>query len=392
MKNPVAILLKIILCILLAVTLTGCWNRRELDTLAVVMGVGVDKLTEPGKVQITAQVVKPGEIKSKSKDGVSSADAFWNVIGTGDTVFGTLRSMTTKSSRKLFFPHNQVLIFSKSIAEDGIQKYIDFFIRDPETRMNVWVLISQDTATEVLDIKSELEKVPASNIGKLVEIEEAATSQTRAVKLKDLVVGLMSKTTGSTAPFIKTVKDGDKKIATISGTAVFKGDKLVGSMDKFEGRGLLWVLGKVKSGIIDVEDSSNNKVSIEIIRASSKIVPEIKDNKITMKVNITEEGNIGEQTGPLNLSKLPEIALLEERESEVIKSEIMAAVRKAQDLNSDVFGFGDAVHKKYPKHWKNLEDNWDEIFKKIEVVVNVDAKLRLMGRISKPTVPEKEKK
>ncbi len=392
MKNRISILLNTVICILLIVTLTGCWSRHELDTLAVVLGIGIDKLMESGKVQITAQVVKPGEIKTPSGEAGSGTEAFWNIIGTGDTIFSTLRNMTNKSSRKLFFPHNQLLIFGKSTAEEGIQKYIDFFIRDSEPRMNVWVLISQGTAKEILDVKSELEKVPANNISNLIEGHAAATSQIRAVKLKDLVIGLMSRTTASTIPFIKIVKDGDKKVAMISGTAVFKGDKLVGSMDKIEGRGLLWVLGNVKTGIIDVEDSNNDKVSLEIMRASSKIMPELNNNKISIKVNINEEGNIAEQTGPKNLAELREVALLEEKKAEVIRREVMAAVRKAQELDSDVFGFGDAIHKKYPEQWKKLEDDWDEVFKDIQVEVYVEAKLRLMGRISKPTVPEKEKK
>lgn len=393
MKNCVRKFLKTAICIILIMSLSGCWNRRELDTLGVVMGVGVDKPMESGKVQITAQVVKPGEIKLHNKEGDgSSTQAFWNVSDTGDTVFSTLRDIANKSSRKLFFPHNQVIILSKPIAEEGIQKYIDFFERDPETRVNVWVLISQGTAMGILNVKSELEKVPANNIAKLIQGEAAATSQTRAVRLRDLVTGLMSKTTASTVPFVKISSDGDKEAAIISGTAVFKGDRLVGSMDKHEGRGLLWVLGDVKSGIIEVEGSGNDKVCLEIISASSKIVPEINNNKITIRININEEGNIGEQTGPENLSKLTEVASLEKKKADVIRGEVMAAVKKAQELDADVFGFGDAVHKKYPKQWRMLEDNWDEIFKGIQVEVDVKAKLRLMGRIIKPSVPEKEKK
>jgi spore germination protein KC len=391
MKNPAQKLFKTTICILLIMSLCGCWNRRELDTLAVVMGVGIDKSMEPEKIQITAQLVKAGEIKPQNKGVGSYAQAFWNVSATGDTVFGTIRDITKKSNRKLFFPHNQVLIFDKSLAEEGIQNYIDFFNRDPKTRVNVLVLISQGPAMEVLGVKSELEKFPANNIAKLVKVHADATSQTRAVKLRDLSNWLMSKTTASTVPFIKITRDDDIKIATISGTAVFKGDKLVGNMDNIEGRGLMWVLGEVKSGIIKVADSANNKVNLEIVRASSKMVPEINNNKITIKVNINEEGNLGEQTGSENLSKLAAVEYLEKQKAEVIRSEVMAAVRKAQELDADVFGFGEAVHKKYPKQWNSLEDNWDEIFKGIEVEVEVKAKLRLMGRIIKPSVPAKEK-
>ncbi|MDP4178370.1 MAG: Ger(x)C family spore germination protein [Bacillota bacterium] len=390
MKNCADKLLKTLICILLIISLTGCWNRRELDTLGVVMGVGIDKSEEPDKVKVTAQVVKPGDIKSHNKEGSNSSQTFWNISNDGDTVFSTLRDMTNKSSRKLFFPHNQVIIFSKSIAEDGMQKYLNFFTRDHETRMNVLILISEDNASEILNVKPEFEKVPADNISKLVEGQAAATSQAPAVKLRDFLTKLVSKTTSPTAPFIKLTRDGDKKAVMISGTAVFKGDKLVGSMNKHEGRGLLWILGDVKSGIIEVEGSGNDKVCLEIISASSKIVPEIKNNKITIKVNIFEEGNIDEQTGLENLSKLSEVASLEKKKADVIKSEVISAVEKAQELDSDVFGFGDDIHQKYPKQWKNLESNWDETFKTIQVQVNVKTKLRLIGRLIKPNVQERK--
>lgn len=394
MKKHSCMFIKIFICILLIISLTGCWNRRELDTLGIVMGVGVDKPDEPGKVKITAQVVKPGEIKSAKKEGGggSGADAYLNIEDTGDTVFSTLRDMTNQSSRKLFFPHNQVLIIGRGIAEEGVRKYVDFFTRDPETRNNVWVLVAQGTAGEVLEAKPQLEKIPANNISKIVEGEAAATSQTLAVRLRDFLEKLMSKTSAPVAPIIQVSGDGDKKFAEITGTAVFKDDKLVGKLDKFEGRGLLWVLGKVKSGIINVEGPLNDKVSLEIIHAQGKLAPEIKGNEITIKITVNEEGNIGEETGNEDLSKVTEIDILEQRKTEVIRNEIMAAVKKAQELNADIFGFGDAVHKKYPKQWKSMESNWDEIFPNIKVEVKIEAKLRLMGRINRPAAPEQEKK
>lgn len=391
MKNHVSLLIKTIICILLILSLCGCWNSRELDTLAIVMGAGVDKATDSSKIQVTVQIVKPGEIKSQKNDsGGGSEKAFWNFSSTGDTIFGALRGLTRKSSRKMFFPHNQLLIFGQDIAKDGVQKYIDFYVRDPETRVGVQVMISKGRAEEILDTKSVFEKIPANSIVKMIEVETAATSQTRAIKLRDFITLLMSKTSAAIAPFIEVSEEGDEKVAMISGMAVFKGDKMIGELDKIEGRGLSWVLGEVKSTIIEVEDPSNNKVSMETIRASGKMVPELRNNKIIMKVNIMEEGNIGEQAGPENLSKLPVVALLEKKKEEVIRSEIMAAVKKAKELNADVFGLGDTVHQKYPEQWKELEANWDKIFPNIEVEVNIEAKLRLMGRIIVPTVPPKE--
>ena len=127
---------------------------------------------------------------------------------------------------------------------------------------------------------------------------------------------------------------------------------------------------------------------METIRAIGKFSPEIEGDKIKIKIDILEEGNIGEQTGPEDLSSLSEIEHLKNQKSEVIKSEVLAAIKKSKELKADIFGFGEAVGRKYPVEWRDMEDKWDEIYPKIEVEVNVKTQVRLMGRISKPTVPE----
>lgn len=391
MKSRIGFLLKIIICLLLILSTTGCWSRREMDTLAIVMGVGIDESKEPGQVQLTAQIVKTGEIKGPKKEGGGGGEkAYWNAKSTGDTVFSAVRGFTHESSRKLFFPHNDVIIFSRDIAEAGVQKYIDFFLRDHETRLNVWVLVSKGRADEVLDAKSELEKLPGRSIANLVE-NQTATSQTSAIKLIDFLTRLMSKTTAPIAPIIEVSGEGKEKTVSVSGTAVFKKDKLAGQLDKAETRGLLWVIEEVKSGIIEVDcPKGEGKVSLEITRASSKITPEIEDDRIHMKVNIKEEGNLGDQSCPENLALPPGVAFLEKEKAAVIQSEVMAALKKAQELNTDIFGFGDTIHQKYPEQWKDLENRWDEVFPNIEVEINVEAKLRLTGKLSRPAGPEQE--
>jgi spore germination protein KC len=235
-----------------------------------------------------------------------------------------------------------------------------------------------------------MEKIPSTNISKLVEGHAAATSQTRIVRLRDFASRLMSKTTAPVVPMIGVIRENGQKALKIDGTAVFKDGKMVGEMNDNESRGLLWVLGEVKSGIVKVKASETSTADIEIIRASGKMEPEIKNGKVTIKVKINEEGNIGEETGDENLSMPPAVESLERKTSEAIRSEVMEAVAKAQQLNADVFGFGDAVHRRYPKQWKDMEKKWDEIFPGIAAEVNVQSKIRLMGKINKPMVPEKK--
>lgn len=49
-----------------------------------------------------------------------------------------------------------------------------------------------------------------------------------------------------------------------------------------------------------------------------------------------------------------------------------------------IFGFGDAVHRKYPKEWKTLQTKWRDVFPTINVEIKVDARLRDTGLSSAP--------
>ncbi len=380
-------LYKFVICALVIASLCGCGTSRELNELGIVIGVGIDKDEASDAVKITAQVVKPGQISSGGKGG-GGEEAYANFEQTGRTVFAAIRGITNQSSRKLFFPHNQVLIIGRSAAEDGITKYLDFFMRDPETRLNVYVLVAKDSASEILDTKSKLERVPANSISLMLDTEATSASQEMKVRLKDLKGNLQLKTVAAVAPIIEVTEENGKKTATLNGTAIFKGDKMVGTLDKSEGRGLMWVLDEVKSGIIEVESSGGNLVALESVRAQGEFSSELVDGKVKIKVKIFEEGNIAEDAGTEDLSTLSEVAFLEQQKAEVIKSEVMAAVKKAEELNADIFGFGESVHRKYPKEWISMEDKWDELFPTIEVEVEVEAKLRLVGRINAPSVPK----
>ncbi|MCM1567671.1 MAG: Ger(x)C family spore germination protein [Dehalobacter sp.] len=393
MKNQIGFIMKVMVCFMLILPLSGCWSRHELNSLSFVVGVGLDKAEEPGEIQLTTQVVKPGELKSasvKNKSGAGGTNAYWNIKRTGYVASEIIRDFSHESSHRLYFPHNQVLIFERKLAEEGIQPYIDTFIRDSETRFNVLLVVSEDQASEVLDVSPELEKLPAINIAKLVETQKI-TSESPTVRLIDFINRLMSKSTAPIAPLIRVTGQGNEKTVEVFGTAVFKHDKLVGELNERETRGLLWVINEVKSGMINVAGpSGDGEVSLEITLAKSKMTPVIQDDTILIKLDIKAEGIVNSQSGSENLASPIIVASLEKELSAEIRKEIIAALKTAKDLNSDIFGFGDSIYWKYPSEWHELESKWDKVFPDVEVALNINTKLRSTGNISAPAVPAKE--
>ena len=391
MKKYINVGAKLIICILLASNLASCRSAHELNKLAIVMGVGIDKGMKTEPVELTLQLANVSGVKSPSKgsSGVASNAGYLNLKEKGKSISEASKAFSRKLNRKLFFSHNQVIILGKNAAEEGIEKYMDFFLRYRETRLLTWVLVSKGPAGEIFNIKPELESTPGRNIGELVR-NERDVSQIPTVNLKDFASKLMSKTTAPIAPMIEVSTDNNQKITYLSETAVFKKDKMVGTLGKRETRGLLWCTNKVKDGVVVLGTEGDDKVNIVTIQAKSKITPEIKDNEPSIKIEIKQEGDLQEQTSSEDLANPKAFAKLEKAEGEVIKEEVMAALQKSRELNADIFGFGDIIYQHYPKQWNKMEKDWEQIFKNIRVDVSVDAKLRRTGRITKPIMSKEE--
>lgn len=71
---------------------------------------------------------------------------------------------------------------------------------------------------------------------------------------------------------------------------------------------------------------------------------------------------------------------MERQMATVITNDINAALKKARELGSDIFGLGQSIYQGYPKEWKQLRDTWnDEGFKEVEVKIEVKANIRRSG-------------
>lgn len=391
MKKYIKVCIQLIICILISLNLISCSSAHELNKLAIVMGVGLDKGKEPDTIEMTVQLAKVLEMKGSSKVGDNvGTSGYVNLKEQQRTISEAVRAFSKKVNRNLFFSHNEVIIFGEDLAESGIDNYMDFFLRYRESRLLQWVLISKQPASEILDIKPDLETTPGRNIGELIKSEQEI-SQVPAIDLREFASRLMSKTTAPIAPIIEASKEDNKKITYVSETAVFKKDKMIGVLNKEETQGLLWGINKIKDGVITVAaPNDKGKVNIVTTHAKSKITPEIKDNEASIKIEIKQEGELQEQTTSEDMANPKVLAVLEKSEEDAIKKEVMLAIKKSRELNADIFGFGEIMYQHYPKQWIKMEKDWDKIYENINVDVSVNAKIRRTGRITKPINSKEE--
>ena len=407
---PAGRVLRIVAIILLAVimiTMTGCWDRREIETLGFVMAVGIDQAREEGKVQLTVHIAKPfamgGGQAGGGGGGAMQEKPFWVVSSTGYTVFEAVRNFLSQSPRRLFWAHNRFILIGEEFARKGVRDVLDWFARDGETRKRAWIVVAKGAkAADMLQVEFELERMPSEAAMGIIQSSRTGLSTIGESMLIDFLEELEGEgidpiaTRAEIIPRTREEPDirGELKrekvgsSARITGAAVFKDDRLVGWLNKPETRGFNWVMGRVRSGIIVIKKPGEEErfIGLEIMRAKSGFKSEIKNGRVSVTVKVEAEANAGDIQGFLDPLKSPEVwASMERRMATVIRNEVMSAVAKAQELDSDIFGFGAELNRRNPEKWAELKDRWDEEFPRVDVQVEVKAKLRRSGLVIRST-------
>ena len=369
--------------------LSGCFDRRELDTMGIVLGVAIDKAEQKGLTEVTVQMANPVKSGSGGEggEGKEGPSAFINVSESGGNINFIVRQMQRKMSRQIYVAHNQVLLLGEELAKNGVRDALDFFARAPEARMTVYVFVAQGKAKAALEVIPEFEKVPSTELAKILK-DQKITSRAPIVTEFEFLSSIISKTTAAVAPIVSIVNDNETERLSVAGCGVFKDSVMVGALNEKETRGLLFVKNKVKTGVMQL-DILNTPATIEIRNASSKVTPVLyTDGTAKFLVDVDMTVGIGDQSGTVNLAS-PEHAgaIVSAAEAEV-QGEILSAVDKSKTLDADIFGFGEYLHRRYPEQWKQMEEKWGELYKKITVEVTVKAKANGNGRIDKPLVQD----
>lgn len=394
MKRKLALIL---VCTLL---LTGCWDRKELNELGIVVAMALDKDDNTGNYLITAQVVRPEGTKSESRGTSAPAEI---VTASGATIFEALRNISTQFDRHAYFAHNKIVVIDEEIAKEGLIPIVDFLLRSHEIRLLTWLVVTKDVkAREILGIEHGIEIVQAAYLEGLIR-NSVSNSKTDAYNVLSFIKPLLSNEINPVAGVMEVIEqpiypiEQKSQLTTrgvqFSGLAVFKKDKLVGYLDPIETRGFNWVAGNIKSGTINVPvpGKEDKLVTIEITRASRRIEPQIKDGKFSFVIKIKEEGVIIEEQGLADVSKLEIFNKIQEEQKHAIEKEVEVAVDKLQkEFGSDILGFGRALDKKYPKEWKRVKDNWENLFPEVAYTVEVDASIRRTGLLLGPTIPSEK--
>lgn len=374
-----------IILVLFLFLLTGCDSHQDMNELGIVSALGVE--FKDDEFILSAQLVN---IKKSSETGGNSSSNVVTFVGNGKTLFECLRSITTKSSKKLYFAHLKMIIFDDSVLEGKENEIIDFFTRDGESMINYFIFASTDTPpSEILQTVTPFEEIPALYIVKLLKTSEKSYGNTYSFTFENYLDNLT--TIGKTASFTKISLNKSATDETDSTDALktTKSDFIeLGNILVYDKSKKLTELSVPLSLSFDLLNNNiinpiitlpcnNSYYTSEVMSSRTSMNFKEKENKLIFNTNITL--SISDYGCEYNLLEKENIKKLENDIKDYLEKQNNELLKLSQEYNNDFIGIGLFIKANYPNYFNFDKNDWSKegLTKlKLKSIVNVNFEKR----------------
>lgn len=379
---------------LLPFLLTGCWSANELNELTLITSMAIDKeedgylvtlaITVPSEATINAPGRSASTVVSSTK-GINACDAF--------------RKTSSKTSRTPNLSHIQNIIISEELAKEGILPAIDCVIRDDQLRPTSFLFIAKGVkAKDVLAINTSIEHSASSKITQMIKNAEVNYSIANAVSLVEFINSLTTPDKEAYLPGIGVYGDLEKgntvdnsqdvapsAIIYLAPYALFKKDKMIAWLDDYTSKGVNFLLNDVKSTMINYQCDNDRYFVLDVRKAKTKIKVNTKGKVPKFTISADIKGTICQADCRLDLTKTSKVKELENKFQRVIKQQLQKTMDGLlTNYTSDVLGLGGYIHRKDHKLWKNLNKDWEQVFKNLQYEIKVKVTIVQPGAIINP--------
>lgn len=401
---------------LLAAGAAGCWDYREVDRLAFVTVLGLDAASQGGDVHVSCLFSIPtggggggGVAGGGGGGGAAGAMPTLMEASSGMSVGDALLRLNRFTGRSISLSHTRAVIFGEQLAKRGIEPYLDILTRWYEFGRTMAVFVARPAAEKVMNIESPLVRDPAEFVMGLAE-GSPALGFAGPVRLQDVLLNLQSFRTEVVLPLLEPVSgphmhvgpgaggqgrggrpDGDTTPAVaLAGLAVFRRDRMVGTLDPAETIHWLLLTGQLNRTFLTFHDprSPRHHVVVSLNDASRRVKAGSR-SRPSLDVAVQMGGIIQEIESGKDYSTDEGRELLERHVARELQRALTRLVRRAQrEFRADIFRFGDAYATRF-LFWDDwLHYNWAwRRFPEAQVRVSVRVKLVRPGVTLNPVRP-----
>ncbi|NDI34722.1 Ger(x)C family spore germination protein [Chengkuizengella sediminis] len=364
--------------------LTGCWDRIELNDIAVALATAVD-LEEEHVYRTTVQYALPGKMGASQTTG-SGGGAEDNIAYIDSDLGKTLREAVTKMqarmSQRITFSHRRVLIVSEELARNGIRDMFDTTARTASNRLSAYIIVAKGKAYDLLKAEPQFERFSGENILYLAEARGVIKVNMRQAAQAMSPIGSDTILSYMTVKKSQLSNDPSKEIEFV-GYAQFQDDKMVGTFEGEEAHGLMWLKDEISPYTTILKIEENKYASVNVKNGNVKIKPKLNDDHVEYAIDIEINANLIEDFTRSDITNNKTQEVLSKSLEEHIDGAIHSAIKVIQENKGDSAQLGLLLQRHHPKQWREkYEDNWYEELAKAKFSIQIKANITDAGLVS----------
>lgn len=372
---------------IVSILLSGCWDRREVNDIAIVIAMSVDK-EEDGKYRLGVQIPLVSSMGSLSGGGggTSGNESFYVDSAVGKTLHEARAILQTRMSRILYFAHYRVVVIGSEVARSGFSKPFDIISRYPENRLTSYVVMTKGKAIDLLNAHPHFERFSGEAIRELIK------AVTIPVSIKDMAQMNITPGIDTFLPVfdpVNTQPKGDSKEIEGTGIAVFRGDKLIKIYKRSEVAGIRWFQSYFNpfSFVIEMDDSG--PISAMVLKGHAVVKPMIRQGRIHFDIQLYASVFIPETLSPLDFNDKSTFNEVERRLAEKITKKVDFILNESKKHRVDPTGLGLTFAKRYPKLWEQkYKKRWEKELPHITFQIHSNVQVTNIGQTTNSLMKE----
>lgn len=366
-KRIVSVLL---ILLITATTLVGCFNYNEINELTFVTSAIFD-IDDSGNVVLYLDCMKPYRNTNESSDNGK------RIVykGIGKTALEAIRNVNRASSYKINFTQNRALIFTEAAAKKGIDKFLSLIDNDQHFQVRPYAFVFFGNVDHLINVVQNDEEYIGLFLNDLV-LKNKKNPRIIVSNINDYMVKTEMGNSYAVMSALEIRNDVSNQKVSLAGGVVMKDSKMVDRIDASDTMSYNFLMDEIKTGTLEVANPQMGEgyVTLEILNSKTKTDIEYKNNKVLLNKKIKARVTVAEAQGRFIASEQA-IRELNAKAEENIKDYLQEFFYNFADKNIDILQAERLLQVKYPE--KVVED----ILSKVDLNVDVDIIMEGGGRV-----------
>ncbi|WP_255290497.1 Ger(x)C family spore germination protein [Bacillus cereus] len=376
-------------CLLLSI-ICGNFNRNELNEIAIVYAIGIDKGEKGYKISMQIINPKPAGNPSIEQPPVIVYQDEAKSIGKA------IEQVSKKISREIHLSQIQLILIGETLMKNkGMEAILNYVLRNPKIPSVVDILVTRDIeASQALQVFSPLEDIPINEVVKTLKNTAENWGSHQRIFPTQLKAEIISEGKEVAIPTIKIIGESNdaknqkifKKLSpnsylALSGLTILRGNKSVGWLNDNLSRTYYLLKGALKTSYFDAHCSKREEFGLTILKTKTSITGHLKNGVPYFQITVRLIGDLNEFNCEMDVSNPKGVKKLEVKMEKKIRKHIESLLQTSKQLQSDFVGFGEILMIHDNSNWKKVQSRWKEIYSSSRFDVHIQILIRNYGDI-----------